>query len=450
MVYNHFIKCQVCGSVTRIRLQVGFLKKHPIVVACCKCGTSMNGYVEIGQDRPSLRFHFDNADEIEDQNDSNYVVECSGEFPTIKPHADSIEGRMTVSPFIRCMSKMGDGNYESFTQSIAKLNYFCEHWAQYKRVFDLFDRDDRTYLTNEIWKMLPKEQFPCRNEFEIARAVHMIEIRYFVGVLRNDIVSDLSLSTSVLKLSPEQLKTTLLFLNSHEGYSLKQLRSSLYKVYDEFAEVYPFLIPAFSLQFYEVGDLDFSVEGSTTSSFDLVKQFSLDAYETLGNLLIIPVALNNIKYRNDCNHCAEKDGASIDLSKFLSLSKANRYHYCDDAEQYTKVLKIVLNSKLRNAIGHNDFDYNAVSQQITYVPNPKDRSKKETAYLLEFENEAIRLFQAITVISEYLYRLGEAEMIEKGYVPLPVEQGLAPFKKVGRNEPCPCGSGLKYKKCHGR
>ncbi|NIQ01857.1 MAG: hypothetical protein GWM98_05475, partial [Nitrospinaceae bacterium] len=23
-------------------------------------------------------------------------------------------------------------------------------------------------------------------------------------------------------------------------------------------------------------------------------------------------------------------------------------------------------------------------------------------------------------------------------------------KKVGRNDPCPCGSGKKYKKCHGR
>jgi preprotein translocase subunit SecA len=21
-------------------------------------------------------------------------------------------------------------------------------------------------------------------------------------------------------------------------------------------------------------------------------------------------------------------------------------------------------------------------------------------------------------------------------------------KKIGRNEPCPCGSGIKYKKCH--
>ena len=23
-------------------------------------------------------------------------------------------------------------------------------------------------------------------------------------------------------------------------------------------------------------------------------------------------------------------------------------------------------------------------------------------------------------------------------------------KKIGRNEPCPCGSGLKYKNCHGK
>ena len=24
------------------------------------------------------------------------------------------------------------------------------------------------------------------------------------------------------------------------------------------------------------------------------------------------------------------------------------------------------------------------------------------------------------------------------------------FPKVGRNDPCPCGSGLKYKRCHGK
>ena len=34
------------------------------------------------------------------------------------------------------------------------------------------------------------------------------------------------------------------------------------------------------------------------------------------------------------------------------------------------------------------------------------------------------------------------------------EPSAAPFvrssQKVGRNDPCPCGSGKKYKQCHGR
>jgi hypothetical protein len=34
---------------------------------------------------------------------------------------------------------------------------------------------------------------------------------------------------------------------------------------------------------------------------------------------------------------------------------------------------------------------------------------------------------------------------------LPPDQApLGPIAVVGRNDPCPCGSGLKYKKCHGR
>lgn len=97
MVYNHFIKCQVCGTVTRICLQVGLLKGHPVVVACCNCGTSMNGYVDINQECPGLRFQLENADEVQDNKDSRYVVECSGEFPTIKPHADSTKGSQSIS-----------------------------------------------------------------------------------------------------------------------------------------------------------------------------------------------------------------------------------------------------------------------------------------------------------------------------------------------------------------
>ena len=54
MVYNEFIKCEVCGCVTRIRLQVGWLDEHPIAVTCGKCGISLKGKVKIGQEIPEL------------------------------------------------------------------------------------------------------------------------------------------------------------------------------------------------------------------------------------------------------------------------------------------------------------------------------------------------------------------------------------------------------------
>lgn len=61
------------------------------------------------------------------------------------------------------------------------------------------------------------------------------------------------------------------------------------------------------------------------------------------------------------------------------------------------------------------------------------------------------MFRAILVISEYLYRLRKLELLAKGIVLLPVEFPIKERrKKIYPNEKCPCGSGLKYKKCHGR
>lgn len=368
-----------------------------------------------------MSFEFENADFIPEIDESDYVVECSGEFTVRKFRRDD-ECKIDLSPFMRNMSRMGSKRYDEYYQTISKLNNLSEQWAKCKRIIDLFDKNDRTYLLNEIWKIIPKERFPCRNEFEIARAVHMIEVIYFIEPLRSEIITDLELSTSVIKLDQQQMDLFIDFLNSHESYSLKELQSSVYKIYDEFVSAYPYLVPAISLQYCDKSTIDFELEGTTTSSFNSVKQFSLDAYETLGNLLIIPVGLNNILRRNDYSKCAEKDFQSITLDDFIKKTKAVRFHYCDKGEKYTGVLDVIINQKLRNAIGHNDASYDCLTQEITYVPDPKNRSKKEKTYLLEFENEVVHLFQAITVISEYLYRIREIEMIKNGYVPLPLEQ----------------------------
>jgi preprotein translocase subunit SecA len=38
---------------------------------------------------------------------------------------------------------------------------------------------------------------------------------------------------------------------------------------------------------------------------------------------------------------------------------------------------------------------------------------------------------------------------QKKFVAASKNAGI-PSSKVGRNEPCPCGSGKKYKQCHGK
>ena len=166
--------------------------------------------------------------------------------------------------------------------------------------------------------------------------------------------------------------------------------------------------------------------------------------------MIIPVALNNIKYRSDISAMNPIEKNVNSLEDYIKLTKASRYHYCLDSEVYTGFLKILVNAKLRNAIGHNDVEYNSVDQLITYIPNPKDRTKKKTEYLLQFENEAMHMFQGILGISEYLYRLRELALMYDGKIPLMVQERARWPKKIGRNELCPCGSGKKYKFCHGK
>lgn len=444
MVHNSYIKCQVCGSVTRVRLQVGYLRQHPIVITCGKCRTSLLGTVYIGQENPSLHYEFDNADIINGMAAADFVVECSGEFPVKKQQVEDASNIIDLSPYIRNLSKIkGNNSFEKFSKTISQLNETASRWKCYKRIFDLFENKSE-FLAQEIKKEFQGKLFSCNNEHEVLRSVHNIEVLCFYIPLKSEILNTQKYGDEVLKLNPVQMKALINFFNSHDGYHLDEMQSQIYSLLDEFIKVFPALIPAINIQYIGEDSFDFENEGSTTSTFDTVKQFYLDIYEMLGNLMIIPVALNNIKYRNNVNSSAVVDTKLYTLEEYIKLPKANRYHFCLNNEMFTDFLGIKVNVKLRNAIGHNDVDYETSSQLITYSPDPRDRSKKKTEYLLEFESEAIHMFQGILTISEYLYRIRELEMMHNGNISLIM--GMS--KKIGAYDLCPCGSGKKFKFCH--
>ena len=74
------------------------------------------------------------------------------------------------------------------------------------------------------------------------------------------------------------------------------------------------------------------------------------------------------------------------------------------------------------------------------------RIKEETTeylFKVQIDQEAEMTDEFASKSSQVVEHRGEPENLER---PVTVRRGE---EKVGRNEPCPCGSGKKYKKCHG-
>ena len=73
--------------------------------------------------------------------------------------------------------------------------------------------------------------------------------------------------------------------------------------------------------------------------------------------------------------------------------------------------------------------------------------------LIEYKIEGYRMFQEMMDASrrEILDMILKVQLLREGESPRPRPAApLGESGKIGRNDPCPCGSGKKYKKCHGR
>lgn len=88
-------------------------------------------------------------------------------------------------------------------------------------------------------------------------------------------------------------------------------------------------------------------------------------------------------------------------------------------------------------------------------PNPIDDMEEDTVVSLKFDKE--KLYKnMVAAKADWLYELPQWEPIfsdEKRrelYMEQKKSGTIVKGPKIGRNDPCPCGSGKKYKKCCGR
>lgn len=88
--------------------------------------------------------------------------------------------------------------------------------------------------------------------------------------------------------------------------------------------------------------------------------------------------------------------------------------------------------------------------------NPIDEMEKDTKVKLDIDLEKL-YYNMVECKAEWLYTLPQwndilpedkrKELIKSRRIPV---RFIIENRKVGRNDPCPCGSGKKYKQCCGR
>ncbi|RLA37008.1 MAG: preprotein translocase subunit SecA [Gammaproteobacteria bacterium] len=145
--------------------------------------------------------------------------------------------------------------------------------------------------------------------------------------------------------------------------------------------------------------------------------------------------------------------------------------------QFEKAVMLqVLDSQWKDHLAAMDYLRQGIHLRGYAQKNPKQEYKREafemfTALLHNFNNEVIGILSKVQVRAEtdveaveqkrretapaMQYQHAEASALpDDGHVPEGEGVPEMPFvregRKVGRNEPCPCGSGKKYKQCHGR
>lgn len=155
--------------------------------------------------------------------------------------------------------------------------------------------------------------------------------------------------------------------------------------------------------------------GVTTSSFEDVKQFYIDCYEAAADALTLLVMLNNVKLRGRFRAMATKRKDIVMLEDFAEKSKGARIAFVDGSEPFDVLVAGGMNTKLRNAIGHRSYTFDAASQVITYHPDGSSLGVALELPLGAFLEETWRIFETLVLnIGEVVYQVRKFEFSSQG------------------------------------
>lgn len=456
MVIRQIFECKTCKTKIMIRTQASALKEHPINIYCGKCNSLISGKAVFNPECAQINIELD----AKPSNESYplYEIELSAEFITEKLiERKTPQDVQHLSPFMRLIAAIGHEGIKEFERKISNFVYLKEtDWKDLKRINELWLNGKEEYLENELRNYLPKKQFPANNKLEYIRGIHYLNLLFFNNILKKDYFKETASFLhkeidSIVKNNSKNFFEMVKYF-ADNGF-LENYDRKIFDISTNFVNIFEQVIPAFALEYCDKPNLE--QMGITTASFDDLKQFYIDAYEDICVVIDLLEALNNIKHRNDYNVPRQIRRDVTTFNDFQKLSKAIKLNdFINGQETFDRLIFPKADNQIRNAIGHKSYSFDGLSQQITYYPKGKiDNNDKKQIYIIELALKCIDIFQCALNLSEMVYQIRKIEFVQKGCIPVsPDVFSSSPslHSKVGRNDKCPCGSGLKYKKCCGK
>lgn len=447
MTHNYFVKCPVCDTITRMRTPVGYILKIPVRFHCGGCDTLLTGEFVVDDKKKTAKYVPLNCTEVDPQ-DCDYFGEASGEMlcnKIVPFHARGDEiyqfpmGR--ASPVFDFMTSIPEEDRIRFINYACYGSTLADGWDKNRIKYDLFLKGKSELLIKNYAKEI--EHLRCQPDTELGLLQFGYRsLFYDLGGLfkRSDLAKMLKdLNYHFSHMNQDALMLYLTEMRASDR--LHTVQEKLFHTMYDFWGVVSNLMPAIGLLFYRNHDgIDKSVQGITTCSFEDIKEFYQNTYESLIDCCDVIVGLDNIENRGDCNAFT----TNLDLSKFRNQSKGNRVKFLNPSEYFTGVFNLpVASSSLRNAIGHSDYEYDGTKQEIRYKEKTGS-SVVLTSYLVDVAMECCNMMRSAYVLAFAVYELSRYEL-RADDAPMPMHPML--YNRVKSQSRCPCGSGKKYKNC---
>lgn len=451
MVNNLFVQCNACKMKINLRVQIG-LFDIPFYVRCPKCHSTIYGKI-FAEDNS---INVENAGIVQCDDKEFYSVELSAEFPTRKAIHKKLYA-IELTPYMRNLFFYGSN--EKAIEETQKTMYFANFakfgLSEMKQNFELFWNNQDKILFARVTDLIKQNLYipfsEVNNSFDVAVALHQLLLTTtgISIIIGKDTLGEYT-KIGQLVIGDRNHFTQISEFITNDRVDFNSIELKGFKLIELFAKVYEQLIPVIALKNGNcLGNVDKNQFGIMTANFDELTDFYAKSYEWIFDNLKVILGFNNIFVRNDFTKCVN----GKNYQDFIRDSNGNKIKngYINEKEPFSKPISS-LNNRVRNAIQHFDSDIDYETQLITF----KDRNKSVDLYLIDFADLCIENFRIMFYVLELVYNLRKLAFMQKGIVPSFVANEIRvdeqPYKKmkIGRNEPCPCGSGKKYKRCCGK